>query len=397
MAKMSYEQLKTYVSNVVTAGKLSIDSFSETRDNTVGLLDKIGKIVVLDTDYQTDKLNMFDGEYLSFGKSIEEWSEDLIAVENYDSDGSSALAPHRPSFRPVFYSYTLGRKKIPQTIDYNDVERAVHNEGQFIDIISMKYKRIEDSMAQYRYAVKREMIAKLYAIASDSSLAIGADASNGTWALGTYPSTTDWDTAIGNAVKSGKYVLAVSGGTGAEAVYNGKYIVVKDIAGDSTDSLADLVSGGSLIKLDLVTEIAKPVDTSTGEAFIEQVKADVEVARDSSEGHSLNGNSLGASEGLVLILKQGIMPSLDVKTFSGAFHEDKLAIPTEVVVAKDFGSCDSKVYGLLIDRRGMRLHNTYNATRENQNGDGDFLNLFRHTEDTAYISRNCFVKFYKEA
>ena len=101
--------------------------------------------------------------------------------------------------------------------------------------------------------------------------------------------------------------------------------------------------------------------------------------------------------GLVLILKQGIMPNIEVKTWAGAFQENRVAFPTEVVVVKDFGSADDKVYGLLCDRRALRLHNTYNATRANENGDGDFLNVFRHTEDTAYISRNAFIKFYKEA
>ena len=76
--KMSYEQLKQYVANVVTAGKISVADFNVTRNNSVGLLDKIGKIVTLDTNYETDKLNIFDGEYLSFGKTIEEWQEDLI-------------------------------------------------------------------------------------------------------------------------------------------------------------------------------------------------------------------------------------------------------------------------------------------------------------------------------
>ena len=97
MAKMSYAELKAFVSNVVTAGKISIADFNVTRDNSVGLLDKIGKIVTLDTNYETDKLNMFDGEYLSFGKTIEEWSEDLIMVEDYDASGSGALSPHVPT------------------------------------------------------------------------------------------------------------------------------------------------------------------------------------------------------------------------------------------------------------------------------------------------------------
>ena len=397
MAKMSYAELKAYVSNVVTAGKISIADFNVTRDNSVGLLDKIGKIVTLDTNYETDKLNMFDGEYLSFGKTIEEWSEDLIMVEDYDASGSGALSPHVPTYRPVFYSYTLGRKVIKTTIGYNDIERAVHFEAQFAEIVAMKYKRLSDSMAQYRYQVKREMIAKLYAIASDSNLAIDDSHSAISWDLN---DGTAWATGTSGAVATAGFNcvnVSDSGSTPANVPYLGKYIAVKGIAAASTKTIAELIAEGNLIKLDLVQEIARPVDDTTGEAFIKQVKADVEIASDSSEGHSLNGNSLGATEGLVLIVKQGVMPSLEADTWAGAFQREMLSLPAEVVVVKDFGSADSKVYGLLVDRRGLRLHNTYNATRSNENGDGDFLNVFRHTEDTGYISRNTFVKFYKEA
>ena len=394
--KLSYAELQAYVQNVVTAGKISVADFNVTRDNSVGLLDKIGKIVTLDSNYATDKLNIFDGEYLSFGKTIEEWFEDLIMVED-KGDGSDALSPHRPTYRPAFYSYTLGKKVIPTTIDYNDIERAVHFEAQFSEIVAMKYKRLSDSMAQYRYQVKREMIAKLYAIASDNNLKIDSTHSAISWDL---DDGTTWAAGVSGDAATGGFNCVIVTDTGSDpdlAGYLGKYIAVKNIAAASTKTIAELIAEGYLIKLDLVTEIAKPVSDVTGEAFIKQLKKDVEIASDSSEGHSLNGNSLGATEGLVLILKQGVMPSLEADTWAGAFQKEMLALPAETIVVKDFGSCDAKVYGVLVDRRGLRLHNTYNATRSNENGAGDFLNVFRHTEDTAYISRNTFVKFYKEA
>ena len=395
MSKLSYPELQEFVKNIVLAGKLSVADFNVTRDNTVGLLDKIGKIVTLDSNFATDKLNIFDGEYLSFGKTIEEWFEDLIMPEA-KGDGSDALTPHRPTYRPAFYSYTIGKKVIPTTIDYNDIERAVHFEAQFAEIVAMKYKRLSDSMAQYRYQVKREMIAKLYAICVDDNWLSDSSHSEISWNL---DDGTAWNTGVGADCAGGYQCVLVedSGSTPANVPYLGKYIAVKNIASASTKTIAELVAEGYLIKLDLITEIAKPVSDVTGEAFIKQLKKDVEIASDSSEGHSLNGNSLGATEGLVLILKQGVMPSLEADTWSGAFHKEMLALPAETIVVKDFGSCDSKVYGVLVDRRGLRLHNTYNATRSNENGAGDFLNVFRHTEDTAYISRNTFVKFYKEA
>ena len=76
--------------------------------------------------------------------------------------------------------------------------------------------------------------------------------------------------------------------------------------------------------------------------------------------------------------------------------EEGVAVPAKIVVVKDFGTADSNFYAILMDSRAMRLHNTYRAMRDNANGEGDFLNLFDHTEDTAYLSRNAFVKAYRK-
>lgn len=372
MAKLSYAELKSVVSSLITKAKISNPSFVETRDNVVGLLDKIGAIITLDTDYQQDKLYMFDGFFMSFGKTIEEYQQDLILPTDYDSDGAGALSPSDPTYRPVDYSYTLGRKKIKTTIRNDNIERAVHFEAQLVDIVSMQFKRLEDSMAVYRYELKREMLAKYIALCEEP-----------------YASTTTFATST--AYNVGQYVRKGSTGDDAKVFA----IVVKPIANTNTHVWADAVANGELIVLDLIKEIAKPVDTSTGEAFIEEVKKSLEIASDLSEGHSLNGNSLGAVSNLKLIVKQGVIPALEVQTMAGAFHSEDLAIPADIVVVKDFGSASSDYYAVLMDERGMRLHNTYNATREQVNGDGDFLNIFRHTEDTAHVSRNTFVRVFK--
>lgn len=374
MAKLSLPELKSYVSSVVTASKLSNSSFNVTRDNIVGLVDKIGKIVTLDTAYAIDKLAEFDGEYLSFGKTIEEWQQDLIMPQNYDSTGANALAPHDPTYRPNFYSYSVGKKVIKTTLRNNDIERAVHFVEQFVEITSMQVKRLADSMSAYRYQVKREMLGKFigfiaHAYNADSDIATFVTAT--AYTEGTILKDADTPTAFG--------------------------VVVKAIP--SSPAIADwatAVNGGYIIVYSLKTELAIPTDDSTGEAFIQSVKEVAEKAGDISEGNSLNGNTLGAVEGLKLIVVQGIMPVLDVKTLAGAFHLEKVALPSEVIVVKDFGSASTDYYAVLMDSRAMRLHNSYRATRENMNGDGDFLNLFEHTEDTAWISRNAFVHVWKK-
>lgn len=375
--KLSIAQLSAVVKNYVNSNKISVDSFSETRANSVGLLDTLGKIYTLWQNYG-DKLALFDGEDLSFGKTIEEWAQDLILPEDFDASGSTTLAPHESTYRPVSFSYTLGKKTIPQTIRNNDIERAVHNIGQFEDIITGKTKALYDSETMFRYALKRQALGVLIERCADAM-----DSTNADVTLATEGTTISGAVAVNDLV----YVTATTS----------MYVAVKPIASGSGLTGTTAIAGGYLIKLDLVTAIAQPTTAETGEAFIEQVLADVEIASDFSEGHSLNGNTLGGNPeaGLVLVMKQGIMPALKVQTLAGAFHREELAIPAEIVVIPNFGDADNDFYAVLVDRRIMRLHNTYRAVRENMNGQGDFLNMYYHTENTVHVSRNCFVKVYK--
>ena len=367
---LTLAQLKAAVATYVDDNKISVDSFSATYNNTVGLLDTIGKIFTIPSNY-VDKLEAFDGEELSFGKNIEEWKSDLKLMEDYVAAGSGALSRFPVTYRPVSFSFTLGRKYVPVTIPNNDIERAVHNEAQFAEIIADKYKVMEDSAKVYRYAMKREALAVLAARAI-----YAMDPSNAT------QFSTSGNYSIGDLLVQTANTAPV-------------YICFKPYASGDAASFAAAIAAGYLVKLELVTELAKPVDTSTGEAFVKQVKKDVEIAEDNSQGYSLNGNCLGATEGLKLLVLQGIRPVLDVDVEAGAFHFEKVTIPADLIALPDFGSDSNSVYGILMDSRGMRLHNTYRAVRENVNGQGDFLNLFFHVEYTCHISRNTFVKVYK--
>ncbi len=377
--KLSIAQLTSTLTQYVSENKVSLATFNATRENTVGLLDTIGKIFTITTNF-VDKLAMFDGEDLSNGKIVEEWASDLILPQDYDPSGADALAPHDSTYRPVYFSYTLGRKYIPQTIRNNDIERAVHNEEQFVSIVADKTKKMYDSEIMLKYGIKREVFGVLAAMCMSCMNSSDADAT-----YATLSTTINQNHAVNDH-------LYCTGNTT-------NYGVVKAIKSSDNLTVQAAIDGGYLIAYDLVSTLAKPVDTPTGEAFIKQLKTDVEIASDYSEGHSLNLNTLGATnqDGLVLVLKQGIMPSIEVDVQAGAFHGDKVAIPTKVVVVPNLGSADAKVWGVLIDARGLKLHNTYRAVRENVNGKGDFLNMFFHTENTAFVSRNVFVKVYKSA
>ena len=167
-----------------------------------------------------------------------------------------------------------------------------------------------------------------------------------------------------------------------------KFATKKQLLGNAADKA---VAAG------LVETIAAPTDTATGEAFLKQVKMDVEDASFAHEG-GLAGARIGAAPSLTLFIKKGVRPSLEVDTLAGAFHDDRLAIPAKVVVLDDFGTrTNSKVYALLVDTRGIKLHRGYHAIRQSPNGTGDYVSYIDHSEHTGFISKFVYIKAYKGA
>ena len=370
--KLSLEGLAAAVASYVQSNKIAYNSFTASYNNIVGLIDKVGLIETIDTTF-FDKLPELDGTRLETGKTVEEFYQDLILAIDYnqDEDGSRAMKFYSPTYRPVAWSYSLGKKVIPQSIPNNNIERAVNNLEQFANIVAVATKRLADSKAAWKYQVKREMLGKLVDKCEAAYSGATAYTQNSTvLAEGGYYKWTDSDSVNHFAVCVVNQTAAIN------------------------KSGNELLADGILIELQMVEEVAIPEDSTTGEAFIKALKHAVEVAQDISEGYSLNGNTIGAEQGLALYVKQNVMPSLEVDTMAGAFHLEKLSTGVEAKVIKDFGSTTSKAYAILMDRRGARLHIDYEAVRENFNGFGDFVTLFSHIESTAFLSRNCFVKIF---
>lgn len=373
MAQLTLKQLAEVVATYVDKNKMASTDFTATKDNIVGLLDKIGKIATINDGF-VDKLDIFDGEDLPFGKTIEEYFMDLILPTDGANPGTNdtdVAKYYAPTHRPVAYSKTLGKKTFALSIPYNNIERAVNNAAQMAAVTSQTYGRLSQSENVWRYAAKRQMIADLIEKENDAFTNAKPINFTDTFEEGTFISNGN-NKSLGNVG-----------------------VVVKKLVPSGGNNWADKVADGSIIVLDTHTTITIPTDTATGEAFIKQIKKDVEKASDISEGYSFNGNTIGATnKDLWLIIKQGIIPSLEVDTQAGAYHLDKIAIPANTRVVKDFGT-DTSAYAVLADVRGIKLHSTYRAVRDFLNGRNDFITYFMHTENTAYLSRNTFVKIYK--
>ena len=145
----------------------------------------------------------------------------------------------------------------------------------------------------------------------------------------------------------------------------------------------------------LVSAMAKPTDTATGEAFIKKVKELAEIASDMND-HNLAGHACGAAPRLKLYVKQGVMPSLEVDTMAGAFNEAKLAVPAEIKTVLDFGTADEGIYAILVDERAIKLHDDINKVTTDYTAGDDQDNFYRLLKQTGYISKFAFVHVFKQ-
>ena len=148
-------------------------------------------------------------------------------------------------------------------------------------------------------------------------------------------------------------------------------------------------------KASLVSAIAKPTDTATGEAFIKKVKELVEIAKDMND-HNLATHVCGAAPSLKLYVKQGVMPSLEVDTMAGAFNEAKLAVPAEIKTVLDFGTADESIYAILVDERAIKLHDDINKVTTDYTAGDDQDNFYRLLKQTGFISKFAFIHVFKQ-
>lgn len=159
MAKLTIDGLQTLVKTYVNTQKQA-GEWSATTDNLYKVLDKIGKMVMLDGEF-IDKLPELDGEDLPLGKTIEEYFIDLTLPENFvdiTTEGAKDLTPALPSVEKVSYSTTLGRKKIKTTVPYDNVERAALSTGDASNMITKILQRLGNSYDMFKYQVKKQLL-----------------------------------------------------------------------------------------------------------------------------------------------------------------------------------------------------------------------------------------------
>lgn len=374
--RINLKELQTFVTSYVAEAKQA-GAWTSNYDSITGLVEKCAQTFTLDDGGFIDLLGELDGQ-LRQG-FIEEYFSGLVPAIGRPDNGATnddELAPSRPVFDEPFYSYplvdaTTGRPGIrfKTTVDDEWFERYI-NSGNDGDLVNYIIKKLYDSYFAFKYDAKRQLIGNLI------NKAVDAQAGE------TYTTNSTIAKCGHIYVQSNKF-----------------YIMRRNMTAAENKAMTALVSEGSATEITpaLVKAIAKPVDDTTGEAFIKQIKEDVEkLTIGPSEGTSLSGSTIGAvNSELMLYVKPGIMASLDVDTLAGAFNVDKLAIPAMIKALPDFGTTDdSNVFAVLVDKRGLKLNENYTKANATPVNGSLYTNYFLHYSGTAFISKHVAVKVY---
>lgn len=352
-------------------------------NRTAKVLDKIGLMVTIKGNY-VDRLPEFDGPELPLGKTIEEYFMQLPKILDEDRNGSEDGQPADPEFLPASYSYSLDKKRIKITRRYDEFEEACYTEGQFEEFIADIQAAINNAHTVYKYGLKRQLLGRGIALVESI-----IDATSGATALDGGTVTT-YAAATASTLKQGAYVINPD-----NTAQKGVVIAPQGEIANNT-SWADAVAAGKITVYDLAEDIAKPTNTASGEAFVQKVLDDVEIASENSEGHSINGACIGAVDNLRVYTLQGVKSVMAVQVKAGAFHRDELELGAEMKSLPNFGNYSGRTWAVLSDSRMFVLFLGYMSTRVRENADGDFVNFVRHVRYTPFVSRATFIKLYRQ-
>ena len=306
--------------------------FEPTYESVSTLLDKIGLTISLQSNV-VDHLEMFDDVVLSNGTTVEEYINDMLVVEDYDPNATPFDA--EPLDVKRAYHTRSKDKKITLPVLKAEIDRAFTSPEGTASFTARQIARIDDTFKNYKYEAKK--------------IAIGQKL------LGDHAEFDEddekWESA---GVTHWRGVLS-----------NGKSIYPFGEKRLATIELKIGVDEDGIAIFSTAIE-----DKATSEEFILAIQSLVEDMQFLRTGYNTFGiPQQSQKENLVLLLKSGALPIMNVRALSNVFNKELLGLGIDVKVVDDFGIDTSvlksgdplgKVYAVLADKRLVRYITTRN-------------------------------------
>ena len=312
--------------------------FEPTYESVSTLLDKIGLTISLQSNV-VDHLEMFDDVVLSNGTTVEEYINDMLVVEDYDP--TATPFDSEPVEVKRAYHTRSKDKKITLPVLKAEIDRAFTSPEGTASFTARQIARIDDTFKNYKYEAKKIAIGQK--LLRDSAT---YDEQSKTW---TAFGVGNWTTIIADAKTPHL--------TGDKELVNIKVKVGEEPPVEPATEPTPIYSNAI-------------IDKATSEEFILAIQSLVEDMQFLRVGYNTFGiPQQTQKENLVLLLKSGALPIMNVRALSNVFNKELLGLGIDVKVVDDFGIDTSvleegdplgKVYAILADKRLVRYITTRN-------------------------------------
>ncbi len=277
---------------------------------------------------------MFDDVVLSHGTTVEEYINDMLVVEDYDPDAKPFDS--EPVDVKRAYHTRSKDKKITLPVLKKEIDRAFTSPEGTASFTARQIARIDDTFKNYKYEAKKIAIGEK--LLRDSCT---FDEGTEKW---TSFGVSKWSDIISSAKTTKRQI-------GEKFLAN----IIVEIGVDEDD---EPIYSHAII------------DKATSEEFILAIQSLVEDMQFLRTGYNMFGiPQQTQKENLVLLIKSGALPIMNVRALSNVFNKELLGLGIEVKVVDDFGVDTSvlksgdalgKVYAILADKRLVRYITTRN-------------------------------------
>ena len=147
------------------ATKSGNTTFTLTKNELVGAVDKIGEMITIKGSYD-DALTWMDGNNLTTGRIVEEYFRAIAKASLYegaDKEGPKVNVPEFIPYEKCAYSYPLERVKFKSSTQGDALADACINEAAFADLVAGESQEISDQRSIYKFNIKKAALANVIA------------------------------------------------------------------------------------------------------------------------------------------------------------------------------------------------------------------------------------------
>ena len=163
--KATLTTIQEFAKAYAVASKSGSTTFSLTKNELCGAVDKIGEMITLKGVFDDD-LTFMDGAELPLGRTVEEYFRALAKASLYegaDKEGAKVVVPEFLPYEKCAYSTKLERIKFKSSTQGDALADACISEAAFANLVAGEQEEISDQKSIYKFNIKKAALGNVIA------------------------------------------------------------------------------------------------------------------------------------------------------------------------------------------------------------------------------------------